>query len=105
MNEFTPIRGSVSDASGTIASGGTAQALLAADGNRSYLLIQNLHATSALWVDFDGTDAVEAKPSVKIPAGITAVWPMGGWIPRGAISIIGPTTSQSFTCKYASGVL
>lgn len=103
-NEFTAVIGTATDATTlAITTGGTEQSLLAADGNRRYLLIQNLHASSSLWINFDGVAAVEDKPSVEIGAGVSAIWPQGGWVPRGEIRIIGPTTGQKFTCKSATG--
>ena len=40
------------DASGSITTGGTSQLGLAASQSRSYLLVQNLHASQYLYVDF-----------------------------------------------------
>lgn len=93
-----PSKGTMVDGSGSITSGGTAEALFAAKKDRKYLLVQNLHASADLWIDFDGTTAVEDQPSVKMEAGATYILE-GPYCPNGAISVIGGTTGQKFTAK------
>lgn len=91
-------RGSLTNRSGTITLGGTAQALAAANSDRSYLFIQNL-SQGPLYVDFDGTTAVQTQPSTLIPAGASLTASAEDFCPTGAISIIGPTTGQAFVAK------
>lgn len=90
----------MNDISGSITSGGTAQALAAADPNRCGFMIENLHATSALWFNVNLT-AVENQPSIKVPAGALYETPpnLPASVVAGTLSIIGPTTSQTFTAK------
>ena len=82
----------------TITTGDTAQALFAADEARVYLIIQNLHATSNLWIDFEGVTAVKTQPSLQIGPGITLIFE-SSFCPITAISIIGPTSTQAFNAK------
>jgi hypothetical protein len=95
------LAGSPVDRSGTITTGGTAQQLAAANAGRVYLLVQNIGSAN-LWVNWTGT-ATQAGGSVSITPGGSAEWSAGGtgFVPRGAISIIGPTTAQAFTAKEA----
>lgn len=97
-------QGALTDKSGTIASGGTAQQLAAANSNRRYLLIQNL-STGVLWVSTTAT-AVVGQPSIALKACTAANDGTGGvlvyegsFIPTGAVSIIGATTSQAFAAR------
>lgn len=95
---IAPKQGTLTDRSGTIASGGTAQTLAAANANRTYLLIQN-NGTADLWINFT-TTAVQNQPSLKLPVGATYVSDPQ-FISTEAVSIIGPTTAQTFTAKEA----
>lgn len=93
----TPI--SLTDRSGTITAGGTAQQAAAANASRTFLMITNPSATATLYFSTTGTAAVET-------AGSTAVGPGGGYVfdvrvPVGAVSVIGATTGQPFTVKEA----
>src|SRR4051794_6885724 len=58
-------RGALTDKSGTITAGNTAQTLAAANATRNYLLIQN-NSTADLWVNFGGIAAIVGQPSYKI---------------------------------------
>jgi hypothetical protein len=90
--------GTVTDRSGTITSGGTAQSLMGANVTRKYLLIQNT-GDKNLWFNFT-TTAVQDQPSCKLPPNAAFVLE-GSFISTEAISIIGPTTGKSFTAKEA----
>ena len=91
-------QGSLTDRSGTITTGGTAQSLAAANSSRRYLLIQNSGATGDdLWFNFT-TTAVQLQPSFKLAPGASFVME-GSFISTEAISIIGPTTGQGWTAK------
>lgn len=91
--------GILTDGSGTIATGGTAQAVFAAKPNRRYLLIQN-NSTGPLWINFT-TEAVAGQPSIQLSSGGTAFVMETGFVSTEAVSIIGATTGQAFTAKEA----
>lgn len=95
-----PSGSALTDASGTITSGGVAQLLMAANASRKYLLVQN-QSNDPLWINFDGTDAVAGQPSLQIPANGGSYERAAGFVPTGAISIIGATTGDAFTTKQA----
>lgn len=97
------INGALTDKSGSITLGGTAQTIAAANQNRRYFLIQNISDT-ALWVNF-GTTAVADQPSIKLgpdsgSGGGTLVFE-GNFCPNGLVSLIGATTGKKFVCKEA----
>ena len=82
--------------SGTVTSGGAAQALMAANSDRHGFWVQNV-STDDLWISDVGT-AAAAQPSLKIPAGALYEAPIGG-VPNTAISIFGATTAQAFAAR------
>ncbi|KQT82434.1 hypothetical protein ASG59_18755 [Methylobacterium sp. Leaf466] len=84
------------DRSGTIAAGGTAQALSAADGNRRGAWVQNL-SSADLYLSDVGVATIGGS-SLKIAAGALYEFPHHG-IPVSALSIIGSTTGQSFSAR------
>lgn len=88
----------LTDRSGTITAGGTAQTAAAANLARRYLVLQNVSDT-IMWYNF-GATAVANQPSFSLPAGARVEW-SGQFIPTGAISVIGGTTGRAFTCKEA----
>lgn len=92
-------RGALTDRSGTITEGGTAQELADENTSRQLLFIQNASAGD-LWIDI-GDTAVEASPSVRIRSGEYVNFEVPGYVPTGAVSIIGGTTGQAFTAKEA----
>lgn len=80
------------DRSGSITTGGTAQALAAANPNRRKLEGQNI-SSGDLWInEIGGTAAADTAGSYKVPAG-------SGFVISTvrAISIVGATTGQKFT--------
>ena len=87
----------VTDRSGTITTGGTAQDAMAANSNRRYLFIQNNHSSADLWVNF-GADANTNQPSFKLTAGQSYENP-AHFCPTSRVSVIGGTTGQTFTAK------
>lgn len=87
---------SVTDRSGTIATGGTAQELAPQNLSRSNLIVQN-RSGLPLNVREDGT-AASAAGSWEIPAGALLAFTDGD-APQGAISIWGSQTGQAFTAK------
>jgi len=92
-------RGSISDASGTIASGGVAQDIDAASPGRKYLLIQNVDPGEDMWIDF-GTDAVVGEPSFLIPAGGGFIMD-AGFVSTDRVSVIAATGGHPYTAKVA----
>lgn len=96
--------GTLTDKSGTITAGGTAQVLAAANPARRYFLVQNA-SVGTLWVSPD-TTAVAGSPSIALKACAVANDGSGGalifdslFVPTSAISIIGATTGQAFVAK------
>ncbi len=81
----------------TITLGGTSQTLFSADEGRVYLVVQN-HSSAALWLNFEGAAATQASPSIKLGVDKTLFFE-GVACPTSAVTIIGPTTGQSFTAK------
>lgn len=93
-----PIRGSFTDRSGSLATGGTSQQVAAANTSRNYILIQNVSAGD-LWVNF-GVAAVQDQPSIKVLSGLSLEYgAASGFIPTDAVNVIGATTGQKFTSK------
>ena len=88
---------SMTDRSGTITLGGTAQSLMAANPSRKGYLIQN-NSAGTLWFNELGATAVQAAPSISIAAGALYQSPSPGASAL-AISIIGATTGQAFTAR------
>lgn len=89
----------LTDASNTIAVGGTQQQALAANANRKFLSLMNI-STADLWYRFTGNAAVGGTSSFKLVAGAyyeTAP----GLCPTQALSIIGATTGQQFSLAWA----
>lgn len=89
-------KGSVTDRSGTITLGGTAQTLMAANATRKYLLIENV-SNKNLWFNFT-TTAVQDQPSCLLLPNAAFVME-GAFVSTEAISVIGATTGKSFTAK------
>jgi len=87
----------MTDRSGTITLGGTAQTLMAANPLRRGYLIQN-NSAGTLWFNELGVTAVQASPSISIAAGALYQSPSPGTSAL-AISIIGATTGQAFTAR------
>lgn len=87
---------SVTDRSGTITTGGTAQTIAAANTNRRYFEFQNL-STETMYINFGATATSESN-SFRILAG--AEWiPMSNFCPTGSVSILAATTGGKFVAK------
>lgn len=89
-------QGTLTNRSGTVTAGGTAQQLAGANAARMGFSIQNL-STGDLWVNTLGT-AAAAQPSIKLAAGVYFETP-AGYGAVGAISIFGATTGQAFSAR------
>lgn len=85
------------DVSGTIATGGTSQALAGASATRKGYMVQNL-STADLWINELGVAAVLSQPSIRIPPGALYECQSSG-PPVTAIAIIGATSGQAFTAR------
>lgn len=80
----------------TITAGGTAQTVFNAQG-RNFLLIQNNHATEALFVGIGFAPTVGSGIWLKGGGGVDATLFMSGNdISNAAISVIAATTGHSF---------
>ena len=90
--------GTLTDRSGTITAGGTAQTLAAANTARKYLLIQNLHATEVLWVNFT-TAAVANQPSLQLAAAGGSLVMESSYVSTELVSVIAATTGHAFSAK------
>lgn len=86
----------LTDRSGTITSGGTAQTLMASNAARKGFYIQNT-SSGDLWISSVGTAAV-AGSSMRVIAGSLYECPSYA-VPTTAISIYGATTGQSFAAR------
>ena len=93
--------GHMTDASGTIAVGGTAQVLLPANSARQYLFIQNpITATETLRFCSDVT--ATTTNSFELAAGGSATFSSdNGFMPTGAISILAATGAHAYIAKWA----
>jgi hypothetical protein len=95
----TPNRGTLTNRSGSITTGATAQSVAVANTNRKYLFFQNISAED-MWINFDGTAAVADQPSILFPTKTSMTW-NADFCPTGAISVIAATTGSKFVCKEA----
>lgn len=91
--------GHLTDASGTITTGGTAQVLLAANPARKYLFVQNpITATETLRVCPDAT--ATTTNSFELAAGGVLELSDEEFLSTGAISILAATTAHAFIAKW-----
>ena len=89
-----PAAGTLTNRSGAITTGGTAQVLMASNANRIGFSVQNL-STGDLWINPLGT-ASAAQPSIKLAPGVYFESPVGYGSVL-SVSIFGATTGQSFS--------
>lgn len=95
-----PTSGALTDRSGTITAGGTAQNAAGALSTRKYLYIENPpNATERLWFSTNAT-AVADSPSIGLEAGQSFEYP-AHFCPTAAVSVIAATTGHKFTVKEA----
>lgn len=85
--------------SGTISSGGNAQAAIAANPDRLGWMLQN-QSTEDMYVRDDGTAATADKDSVKVPPGAIARNSPEYVSPK-AISVIAATTGSAYYAEEA----
>jgi hypothetical protein len=95
----TPTSGALTDRSGTLTTGGTAQNAAAALATRKYLFVQNPStAPGTLWFS-TVTTAVQDSPSIELVPG--ASFESGLFCPTGAVSVIAATTGHKWTAREA----
>lgn len=90
------IGAALTDRSGSVTVGGTAQQIMAANPARKGMAVQNL-STGDLWINTIGT-ATAGAGSFKISSGVYWESPFGG-AGIGACSLLGATTGQAFTAR------
>lgn len=102
LHPSSPLPASASsstDRSTTVTTGGTAQQLMASNSSRKGCFIQNPSAaTESLWIS-ELTTAVAASPSIEIAAGASVQFDAGGYVPTGAISVIGATSTHKICAR------
>jgi hypothetical protein len=94
-----PATGTLTDRSGTITAGGTAQQLAAANTSRKYFFVQNLSAEN-MWVNFT-TTAVASQPSIRLTPGSSFTLE-GGFVSTEAVHVIAATTGSAWSAKEGS---
>ena len=87
----------ITDGSGTITTGGTAQTLMASNPSRNGGFVYNPNSSGSLWVNFlggtaaaNGAGSVEVVPNQLLPFDAT-----------NAVTIVHATTSAKFTAGEA----
>lgn len=86
----------ITDYSGTVTTGGTAQTARVANVNRRFLMISNPDASTDLFFCLTGT-ATTGAGSVRLPAGTGIVFDVQA--PTGAVSVLSATTAKAFTVQ------
>lgn len=90
-------RGTITETSGTITLGGTAQTATAANTGRSYISCQNPPtATEPLYYRFAGAASATGN-SKSLQPGAEFTYATG-FVPTQALSIVAATTGHAFTC-------
>jgi hypothetical protein len=92
-----PSQGTLTNRSGTITAGDTAQTLMAANADRKYLLIQNISDT-VMWINFT-TTAVKDSPSIMLEPNGGSLAMEGSFVSTELVSVICVTTGKKFTAK------
>lgn len=86
----------ISDCSGTITLGGSAQALVAANAAKNYLMIQNVGVAN-LGVSLTNPPVIGAAGTLTLGPGASFVFE-SNFFNTSALYIIGPNTAQPYTC-------
>lgn len=90
------------DNSGSLSAANTAQSLAAAKAGRSWFYFENVDSSAVMWIEFDGTTAVESQPSIRVGPYGWVSWSKGhenGYVPETAFSVIGDTQDAQYVCK------
>lgn len=90
-------RGAMTDRSGTITTGGTAQQAAASNATRKGLMVQNISDTTDLWCRTDGT-AAAAAGSIRIQPGQMLTFD-AAMVGTGAVSMFSTLTGHAYTAK------
>lgn len=93
-----PLATVLTDRSGTVAAGGTAQQACAANASRRFLLVSNPSDASIFWFNVSGPAGNGAG---SLPVGPGAAFVFDKVVPSGAVSVFGPAAGQPFTVKEA----
>lgn len=97
INAVLSNRGTPTDKSGTITSGGTAQDVAAANPARQFLVFQNTSDTD-MRISVTGTPT--ATVGILCPAnGGGYEWNTPGFIPTSTLKVFCATTGKAFTCN------
>lgn len=95
----------VTNCSGTVTTGGTAQNAFAAATNRHSFILVNIDTTEVLWFSFTGTAAASALGSFPLApatattfAGLSSFSAPIGMGVNTALSVVAATTAHKFTC-------
>lgn len=92
----TPTKGTLTDRSGSLTLGGTAQTLAASNSSRKYFLFVN-QSSGNMWLNFT-TTATQDQPSILIVSNGSLVME-SSFVSTEAISVIGATTGQKWSAK------
>ena len=85
----------------TVTCGATSTAVLNAQSAQSFILIQNPAGGSTTWLNFSGSAAVAAPPSISLAAGQSITWaPAQGFVPATAIACIVGSGTQAISVLY-----
>lgn len=91
--------GTLTDRSGTITAGTTAQTLAPVNASRKYLFVENpCAATESLWINFT-TAAVRSQPSIELAACGSFLMQSPNFISTELISVNATTTGHAFIAK------
>lgn len=94
----------MTDCSGTITTGGTAQTIIPATTGVSGFYIVNLDTTEPLWLNIGGAATAGNQGSAPIVAGAATTYSGTGSFYSGygynaIVSVLAATTGHKFTCK------
>lgn len=98
------LRASLTDFSGTVASGGVSQMVLSAAemANANYFFIQNPSAQSeSLFVNFGADASTSNNKSMELLPGSDITMKTPGVMPPQQVNVTAATTSHPFVCKAA----
>lgn len=94
-----PLRGTLTDASGSITTGGASQQVFAVNATRTMFMIQNV-SDEDLWINFTSAASAGAGSYKLTPGGLITSQGVG-FTSTEAINILGATAGKEFTAKQA----
>lgn len=92
--------GPLTDASGSITTGGVSQVGLAANDDRKYVRIQNVDEDNDLWVKEGSAASADSGSTLLLPRSGALVYEQG-FLATQAIHVFGAVTGGKFTIKWA----